>query len=132
MGRQQNEVAQSPSTHFAKLESWQRALDLVEECYRLSEHLPKTERFALSDQLRRAAASVPANIAEGRGRGSQREFARFLMIARGSLMEVESHLLLARRLNFLTADQIVGAIRLRNEVGQLLNGLLRRMRTDSR
>ena len=132
MRRVEDPVARTPRPHFSRLEGWQRALDLVVECYRLSEQLPKTEQYGLSSQLRRAAVSVPANIAEGRGRGSQRDFARFLVIARGSLMEVESHLLVACRLNFLSGDQIAAVVQIRDEVGRLLNGLLRRIHADAR
>lgn len=73
---------------------WQKAMDLKEEVYRLVRLLPREETYALSDQLRRAVVSMLSNIAEGHGRGSDKEFVKFLTIARGSLFEVETQLLI--------------------------------------
>jgi four helix bundle protein len=84
------------------LKVWQKSIDLVEECYRASSILPADERFGLIAQIRRAAASVPANIAEGFGRWNSREFSRFLAIASGSLRELETHLVISCRLGLLT------------------------------
>jgi four helix bundle protein len=118
-----------PSTFmdFQKLDGWQRAVDLAVECYRVTDLLPPHERYGLASQIRRAAISVPANIAEGKGRGSQRELARFLTIARGSLMELETHLIIAQRLNYLTATDLTAFVALRAHVGRLLNGLIRHL-----
>jgi four helix bundle protein len=84
------------------LKVWQKSIDLVEQCYRASSILPADERFGLVAQIRRAATSVPANIAEGFGRWNSREFSRFLAIATGSLRELETHLVISCRLGFLT------------------------------
>lgn len=86
---------------YRELEVWQKSIDLVVECYRISESYPKAELYGLTSQLRRAAVSVPANIAEGQGRSHTKEFLNHLSIAYGSLMEVETHLQIAARLNYL-------------------------------
>ena len=73
--------------HFEKLEIWQKAVNLVDEIYNVTENFPEKEKFALADQLRRATVSIPSNIAEGSGRNSKKEFIQFLSITRGSLYE---------------------------------------------
>jgi four helix bundle protein len=84
---------------------WRASMDLLVEVYRVARKLPDTERFALAEQLRRAALSIPSNIAEGFGRGSRKDFLRHLHIASGSLRELESHVEIIRRLNLaLDAD----------------------------
>jgi len=85
-----------------RLQVWQRSVDLALECYKLSGELPREEKFALTSQIRRAATSVPSNIAEGYGRWNARDFARFLAIASGSLRELETHLIIANRLGYLS------------------------------
>lgn len=91
------------------LRVWQKGIELVEACYRISVLLPADERFGLTAQIRRAAASVPANIAEGFGRWSAREFSRFLGMASGSLRELETHLVVSCRLGFI-ADHAAGPL----------------------
>jgi len=88
-------------TSFRDLKVWQKAMDLVPQVYEVVARLPKSERYALSDQMRRAAVSVPANIAEGHARAYTREFLHHLSIARGSLAEVLTLLLIAERLGYL-------------------------------
>lgn len=83
------------------LEVWQHAMRLAREVYRASVDFPETEKFGLSSQIRRSVVSVAANIAEGAGRGSRADYARFLRIARGSLMELDTHIWLAHDLGFL-------------------------------
>lgn len=95
--------------HHKDLRVWQEGMDLALEVYRLSARLPIEERFGLKMQLRRAAASIPANISEGAGRGTRVEFARYIAIARGSLSELETHLLLCERLEFVTRDDALHA-----------------------
>jgi len=89
------------------LKVWQLGMELAETCYRLSAKLPLQDRFGLAAQIRRAAISIPSNIAEGAARNSSAEFARFLSIARGSLSELETQLLLAERLELLQSDEAV-------------------------
>ena len=88
------------------LKIWQKSIALVEQCYRVSANLPPAERFGLTSQIRRASTSVPANIAEGFGRWNSREFLRFLAIASGSLRELETHLVIACRLGYLSEHAI--------------------------
>jgi four helix bundle protein len=102
---------------------WQKAMDLVVEVYRLSANFPKPELYRLTAQITRAAASVPANIAEGHGRWSRREFAHFLSIARGSLMETETFLTLAVRLGYLERAAATPAQGLITEVSKMLSSL---------
>lgn len=96
---------------------------MVELIYALSAQLPNDERFGLVQQLRRAAVSVPANIAEGHDRGATREFSRFLGIARGSLAEVETHIEVAMRLGMLDDETAWPAIAKCDHVGRILRGL---------
>jgi four helix bundle protein len=114
---------------YEDLETWQLAMELVEAVYRHTEEFPIREKYGLTNQLRRAAVSIPSNIAEGKGRSSDRELVQFLNHARGSLYEVQTQLKIARRLHYLpvgTADKLDSQTA---EVGRLLNGLIRRFRT---
>lgn len=97
------ENGESSKRPHERLDVWRDSMDLVESIYRLSEAFPATERFGLTAQLRRAAVSIPANIAEGAARRSTPEYLRFLSIARGSLSETSTHLQIARRLDY-TSD----------------------------
>ena len=94
------------SRKYQKLAVWQEAIRLAEAVYRATRWFPVEERFGLSQQMRRAAVSVPSNIAEGAGRGTDKDFVRFLLIARGSLQEMETQLHLARRLGYRGTEQI--------------------------
>jgi len=109
------------------LTAWQKAMDLVVEVYHLTEHFPKSEARRLRDQLRRAVVSVPANIAGGSARSTSKDYAHFLTISRGSLVETETYLLLAVRLRYLTEDQIAPTVSLGNEVGKMLMVLRRKL-----
>jgi four helix bundle protein len=100
--------------NFRSLRVYQSSLDVAEEIYRFAQQLPSTERYGLASQMRRASVSIAANIAEGAGRGSPRDFARFLRIAIGSSCEVEAHVELATRLHAVdtsVADDIRGKVR---------------------
>jgi len=112
------------SYSYKDLIAWQRAMELVVAVYRVTADFPKEERFGLVSQLRRAAVSVPSNIAEGQGRTTPGEFKLFLGQARGSLMEVETQMDIASRLEMLEAGQFESVTSLTNKVGRLLNGLL--------
>lgn len=107
---------------------WQRAMDLTLAVYETTRRWPTAERFGLIDQARRAAASVPANIAEGHGRTGHREFLHHCSIANGSLSEVETHLILAHRLAYLDQSTHDHLIAQTTEVARLLHGLMRHLR----
>ena len=113
----------------SRLVVWQRAVELVVEVYRLADRLPLRERFGLADQLRRAATSIPANIAEGNARSHRREYLHFLSIARGSLAEVATHLESIRRIGYMSEHDMAPAAQLIQRVGQLLSRLIASLST---
>ena len=111
-----------------KLDVWKRSIDLVVSVYRLTENFPSEEKFGLTSQIRRASVSIPANIAEGAARESDKEFVRFLSIAQGSTSEVETELLIANRLGYLTApqyDQIRSSL---DDIGRMITGLSKHLK----
>jgi four helix bundle protein len=108
---------------YQDLDVWQKAMDLVEDCYRLTREFPDSEVYGLSSQLQRSAVSIPANIAEGRERGHTKEFLHHLSIAYGSLAEVETHILIARRLNYVSEESAKQLMDRIAEIGRMLNGL---------
>ncbi|MCC6779190.1 MAG: four helix bundle protein [Hyphomicrobiales bacterium] len=103
----------------------QEAMDLAVACYRVSRGLPKEETFGLTAQIRRAAASVPANVAEGHGRENTGAFIQYLRISQGSLKELETHLLLAERVQLLKRAEIEAPLRQCDGVGKMLRSLIR-------
>lgn len=113
--------------NYTDLNVWQKSMDLVEEVYTLVKRLPKEEMYALSSQLRRAAVSIPSNIAEGNGRSSKKEYLRFLLISRGSTFEVETQLLICVKVEYLIEEEIERAMTLCSEVKKMLNGLIRNL-----
>jgi len=98
-------------------------MDLAEQVYRATSEFPPEEKFVLSQQLRRAAVSIPSNLAEGRGRRTDRDFSRFVGYAYGSLMEVETQLELARRLGLLLVGHSESVSAAVSETGRMLNAL---------
>lgn len=117
---------------YRELIVWQKAMDLTPEVYRLVKKLPREELYSLSDQIRRAAVSVPANIAQGQGRRQKAEFAHFLAIARGSLAELDTLLLVAERLGYLTEEDLTPISPRIIEVRRLLQGLIHKLTESSR
>jgi four helix bundle protein len=110
--------------NYKDLDVWKRSVAFTTELYKLTAQFPDTERYGLTSQIRRAATSVPANIAEGWGRGSTGEYVQFLKVARGSLMELETHLVVGCNLTFLTQDELRSASKEIEEIGKMLNGLI--------
>jgi four helix bundle protein len=108
---------------------WEKAMDLAVEVYGLSAKLPGRERFGMYSQTTRAAASIPANIAEGHGRQGSREFATFLSIARGSMAELDTFLELGRRLGYFQEAELARANGLMEEVGKMTTALRRSLAT---
>ncbi len=102
---------------------WQKAMCLVEDCYRLTDTFPRSELFGLTAQLRRAAVSIPSNIAEGHSRHHGKEYVQFLYVASGSLSEVETQMELARRLSYVGMDAAEEFFHSSDEIGKMLTGL---------
>jgi four helix bundle protein len=113
---------------YRDLEAWQKAMLLVEECYRASGAFPASEIYGLTSQLRRAAVSIPANIAEGRARLHTGEFIQHLSIAYASLAELETHIQIAARIEYLSTEDESRLLTRCGEVGRLINGLRRSLR----
>lgn len=117
---------------YRDLKVWQEAMALAEGAYHLTAILPKTRANALAEQMCRSAISVPANIAEGYGRESTRSYIQFLRIARGSLNELETQILLAQRLRFVDFTQTAVLLASVEATSKLLNGLIRSLREKNR
>jgi four helix bundle protein len=111
---------------YRELDVWQMSMTLCENVYTLIQSFPSEERFALCDQLRRAVISIPSNIAEGNGRDSKAEYARFLSIARGSLFEVQTQLELAERFKYIVVPEDVKTLITR--ISKMLFSLTRKLR----
>jgi four helix bundle protein len=109
---------------YTELRAWKQAVDLVLEVYRTTQQFPKTELYGLTNQIRRSAVSVPSNIAEGKGRSTDREFALFLSHARGSLLELETQLLIASKLRYIGKDEAESLGIRTEQLAKTLNALL--------
>ena len=109
---------------YENLVVWQKAMEMVTEIYAVTKAFPRDEAFGLTIQLRRSAVSVPSNIAEGRGRLSQNEFRHFLGTARGSLLEAETQMRIARNLGYRSEATLAELLARSNAVGRALNGLI--------
>jgi four helix bundle protein len=118
-------VSDDPIRSYRDLKVWQMSMDLAELCYRTTRTFPRDELYGMTSQMRRAASSVPANIAEGHGRNSRGEYIQFLRIAQGSLKELETHALLAQRIG-LADEKAVGPLLDKSDiVGKMLRALIR-------
>lgn len=115
------------TSDYKELQVWQKAMDLVVEVYNIIKLLPKEETYGISDQIRRSAVSIPSNIAEGQSRNSAKEFIQFLSIARGSLAELETQLLICIKVNMLSEDNIAEAKKITIEVGKMIKGLMNKL-----
>lgn len=113
------------ASHYKDLIAWQRGIDLVARVYRVTGKFPKSEQFGLVNQLRRAAVSVPSNIAEGQARLTALEFRQFLGHARGSLSEVYTQIVIGQRLEYIKEEESEPLFTLLDELGRLINGLIR-------
>ena len=113
---------------YRDLQVWQKSIALVVESYRVAKILPKSETYGLVGQIQREAVSIPANIAEGRGREHLGDYLRHLSFSNGSLMELETHFLIAVELGYVSRDQISPVMNMAAEVGRMLTGLTRKLR----
>jgi four helix bundle protein len=118
--------------NYRELEVWKRAMDMVVAVYGLTEEFPAQERYGLASQMQRAAVSVPANIAEGYGRLHRGDYLHHLSIARGSLAELETHLTLAVRLDFVERERATGVWGMTQEVGKMLSSMIRSLQGKPR
>ncbi len=109
---------------YRDLNVWRKSVDLVEVIYRVTTNFPKSEIYGLTSQLRRAAVSVPSNIAEGQGRRSPKEFCQFLRHARGSVLDVETQTILSVRLGFMTQNDGRIILKSASDIGKMVNGLI--------
>ena len=118
--------------HFERLQVWQRSMHLAEELYAIVRSFPPLELYGLSSQIRRAAVSVPSNIAEGSQRTSAKEFAHFLLIARGSLAEIQTQCLLAKRLRYIAPDDAQKFYGESEEISKMLYALHKKLTSSSK
>ena len=114
--------------NYRDLKVWQKGVDLVVQCCQITEIFPRRERYGLVSQIRRAAVSIPANIAEGNGRDHLGDYLRHLSFASGSLKEVETQLWIANRLQFVDEPRLDEVLKGTAEVGRMLSGLKRSLR----
>jgi four helix bundle protein len=131
MSTQPNFVPQFEATKvttFRDLVVWGRAMDFVETCYKLTDQIPQSEIHGLTGQIRKAAVSIPARIAEGHGRKTAGEYLELLFVANGSLKELETHLMIAGRLHFVKEEDIFYALDDCEEIGQMLTSLIQKLR----
>ena len=112
------------------LEVWKKAIDFVTVIYRTTASFPKEELYSLTSQMRRAAISIPSNIAEGAARKSNKEFVQFLYIALGSVVELETQLIIATNLGFVDNTQCLSLCQQVEEIGKMLNGLIKYKRSN--
>jgi len=113
---------------YRDLQVWQKAMDLVVESYKVVSLLPKNEVYSLATQIQRAAVSIPANIAEGHGRDHLGGYLHHLSVANGSLMELETHFLIANKLSYVSEVQLESALERTSELGRMLAGLIRKLK----
>lgn len=106
---------------------WQKAMDLVEMVYTVTKGFPREELYGLTNQLRRATVSVPSNIAEGHARNSTAEYRNFLSMARGSLAEVETQLLIAERLKYIDPEKLAELLSRQMEINKMINALINKL-----
>ena len=111
------------------LDVWQKSIDFVTEIYKITNIFPSEEKFGLSSQLRRASVSIPSNIAEGAARKGKAEFRQFLYIALSSATEIETQLIIAKNLNFITDDNKLNLINDLNTISKMIQGLIKTIKT---
>ena len=117
--------------HYTDLIVWQKAVELSIQVYRSTERFPQREIYGLSSQMRRAGVSIPSNIAEGQGRATVKDFLHFLAVARGSIQELETQVIIAHRLGLIDDVGKRGLFNQLAEVARLLNGLVNSLATDN-
>jgi four helix bundle protein len=124
-------LSESTINSYRDLRVWQDAMTLAESCYRLTRKFPRDELFGLTSQIRRAAGSVPANIAEGHGRENTGNFVQHLRISQGSLKEMETHLILAERVGILPSSDLQAVLAQCESLGKMVRALIRSLQDKS-
>lgn len=123
----------SPSIRsYRDLPVWQEGMALAEACYRLTRQFPKEELYGITSQIRRAATSIPANVAEGNGRENRGEYIQFLRLAQGSFKELETHFPLAQRVNLMSTDTAEPILKQCEILGKMVRALTRSLQKDGR
>ena len=117
---------------YKELIVWQKSMDMTVMLYPLLKKLPKVETYALSDQMRRAAISIPSNIAEGYGRNTKKEYLQFLYIANGSVCELETQLILCVRVNYFTETEIQPIMSLLSEIGKIIITITKKINSNKK
>ena len=128
MDKKDGSSAGGRTRHYRDLLVWQKAMNLARAVYTQTESFPKSEMFGLQSQMRRAAVSIPSNIAEGHGRLSDGHFRQFLATSRGSLFELQTQLELASGMNFIEQSKSTSLMEQCEEVARLINGLLAKLK----
>lgn len=122
----------SMASQYKDLIAWQKAMDLVQAIYDATDEFPKREVYSLTDQIRRAAVSIPSNIAEGQAHFSNKEFLHFLRHSRGSLAELETQILIAQRRKYLTDARASEPLKRADELSRILSGLINSLKETER
>jgi four helix bundle protein len=131
-GNEQPEPVKRVVSSYRDLNVWQHAMDLAESCYRNTRSFPKEELYGAVAQIRRAAASIPANVAEGNGRENRGEYIQYLRIAQGSLKELETHVLLSQRVDLISWENAEPLLDKCEVVGKMLRALIRSLQKKGR
>jgi four helix bundle protein len=116
---------------YQQLAVWQKSIELAKQVYLLTRVFPREELFGLTNQIRRAAVSIAGNIAEGQGRNNTKEFLHFLGISRGSLNEIETHLVIAEQVGFISGTDSAPLLAIADEIGRMLTGLRRSLERNN-
>ena len=117
------QMAKSKSRSFQDLEVWKLSIELARKLYNLTSKFPPSENFGLTNQMRRAAVSIPSNIAEGQGRNSAKEFKQFLAISLGSIAELETQLIIAKEIEYLTQEDLNPFLATLDRTRKMIRGL---------
>ena len=121
----------TPTRSYRDLVVWQKAIDLVVEIYKVTDRFPDRERYTLSSQMRRAAVSIPSNIAEGRSQSTRKDFINFLHTALGSGTELETQMIIAKKLDYLEDSNYQGTMALLSEVCRMLHAMIKKLEAGS-
>jgi len=115
------------SRSYRDLDVWNLSIDLVKEVYRLTNKFPASENFGLTNQIRRAAVSIPSNIAEGQGRNSTKEFRQFLAVAQGSVAELETHLIISQAIDYISQEEMDNFLSTLDRIRKMIKSLANRI-----